>query len=486
MTENPKEKATPEGRRERPQLRRAIVHAVAVAALGGLVAMLGVRIVPAVSGTFGPGALAAQVRIGGGATFLAIPPLGSVSADTHFSPLNVAIELTRIDPVELGNELLSVNGRDILAQDVEGELRSLALHLAIRLLVASILLGALVAALLPGRRLAYLAYGAGSGLAVMIASIALTITTFDVEAFAQPRFTGVLTRAPAIIKAIDAHQDAFANLQSRYRFTADRIADLLALTTKPNPKPAGDEVKILHVSDIHSNPLGVEIARQLATSFDVDAVVDTGDITSFGRPIESHIGRMLKSFPAAYYIVPGNHDSPANRRALDRYRNVTMIDERIVDIDGVRVLGWPDPAFTATNEISTEQDNRLNLQRAPLVAAKVEVTHPDVLAVHNRLIARDSFGRVSLVLSGHIHEQDIRTVDGTLSLTLGSTGATGLGSFTVEATRDYEASILYFRNGAITSMDYVRFKGVGANYQIEHYDFSGPGATEVPSVSPSP
>ncbi len=71
-----------------------------------------------------------------------------------------------------------------------------------------------------------------------------------------------------------------------------------------------DDVSILHVSDIHLNPLGVEIVRQLATQFQVDAVLDTGDLTSFGSPVEARIGDLIAGIPVPYYLAPGNHDSP--------------------------------------------------------------------------------------------------------------------------------------------------------------------------------
>ena len=45
------------------------------------------------------------------------------------------------------------------------------------------------------------------------------------------------------------------------------------------------------------------------------AVVDTGDLTSFGLDGESRIGGLVDQFSVPYYLVPGNHDSPENRAA---------------------------------------------------------------------------------------------------------------------------------------------------------------------------
>lgn len=72
------------------------------------------------------------------------------------------------------------------------------------------------------------------------------------------------------------------------------------------------ESLVLHVSDIHSNPLGLELAFRLAESFEVDAVLDTGDLTSFGLPIEASIIELIADLDIPYLWVPSNHDSAAN------------------------------------------------------------------------------------------------------------------------------------------------------------------------------
>jgi hypothetical protein len=101
------------------------------------------------------------------------------------------------------------------------------------------------------------------------------------------------------------------------------------------------------------------------------------------------------------------------------------------------------------------------------VAAAVVRDDPDVLAVHDARLAQDSMGSVPLVLAGHTHEASAEFVDGTLVLTVGSTGATGVGSFIVEADRPYEAEIVYFRGGQAIAYDYVALSGLGGDFQIQ-------------------
>ena len=41
-------------------------------------------------------------------------------------------------------------------------------------------------------------------------------------------------------------------------------------------------VRVLHVSDIHNNPVAFDFMEQIINNFNVDFVIDTGDITDYG------------------------------------------------------------------------------------------------------------------------------------------------------------------------------------------------------------
>ncbi|MDQ4124804.1 MAG: metallophosphoesterase family protein, partial [Actinomycetota bacterium] len=290
--------------------------------------------------------------------------------------------------------------------------------------------------------------------------------SFDVAAFEQPRFTGALVRAPVVIDALQSGQVTLGSIQSRYETAADRLSELLTLVAEPNRDPADDSVAILHVSDIHSNPLGVQLARRLAEQFDVDAVLDTGDLTNFGVTLESRIGRLVERIDVPYFLVPGNHDSAANEAALDRVSNLTVLDGDVAEVEGIRILGWGDPTDTNWNNIPPEEAAEIRVEAGEETAAEVGRVAPDVLAVHDSRLAEASFGEVPLVLAGHYHRRIVEEEDGTLVLAVGSTGATGL-KFFVEAERDYEAQVLYFREGRAVAVDYVRFSGLGGDFEIE-------------------
>jgi hypothetical protein len=82
-------------------------------------------------------------------------------------------------------------------------------------------------------------------------------------------------------------------------------------------------------------------------------------------------------------------------------------------------------------------------------------------------MALASMGRVPLVLAGHDHKRVREVVEETRVLAVGSTGATGIDHFTVEGDRPYEAEIVYFRSGLAIAVDYVKFEGLGEDFEIE-------------------
>ena len=55
----------------------------------------------------------------------------------------------------------------------------------------------------------------------------------------------------------------------------------------PVYEPAGNTTRILHVSDLHLNPAAWGLIRTVVQQFDIDAVVDTGDIVDWGSSAET-------------------------------------------------------------------------------------------------------------------------------------------------------------------------------------------------------
>ena len=446
--------------------RRALRYAI-VFTLGGLAALLLLRFIPLPTQDLGPARVRATARLGGGNTAVLIPPLGQISAKTHAMPLTFAIELVQLDIPRLGVSVSTDEGREALQAQIQSDLAAALRRTGALLVVAGTIIGALMGALMPYRKWKYILAAALGGFVAVTSLFGLALVTFDPNGWDEPKYTGTLARAPDMLEAVNRSLGSLDNLRDRFEVASQRISDLVTLLARPLDDPAGGTKAILHVSDIHSNPLGVEVTRQLARQFGVSAVIDTGDLTSFGDPLEARVGDLIDGFPVPYVFVPGNHDSSANRAELDTIEEVTLLDGETATVGGLDVLGWADPTFTASNQVTTEEGNAEREEEATLVADKVAELTPDVLAVHDQRLAEDSYGNVPLVVAGHTHERDSRIEDGTILLVVGSTGATGLGSFTVEAELPYEAQVIYFRDGLPSAVDYVSFKSLGSEFDVQ-------------------
>ncbi|HEV8625841.1 MAG TPA: metallophosphoesterase, partial [Acidimicrobiia bacterium] len=365
---------------------------------------------------------------------------------------------------------------DRLRSEVAADLEPLLRAFAWRALAVAALAGALAGALVPRRRWTHALTGSAAGLAAVAILLGGAWRGYDAEAFDKARFEGPLERAPALLATVRKHVDDIDVVRKRVQVLGDQVADLYSVASNQVGGPVGgDEVRILHISDIHSNPLGLEVARRLAEHFKVAAILDTGDLTSFGLPVEGRLGDMVATMNVPYLLVPGNHDSTQNRQALAGVHNIQLLDGTVAEIGGVRILGVGDPAFTASNETSTDEAAAIKRERAPEVAARVAEVRPDVLAVHDPLLGEASEGHVPLIVSGHLHKNSAVRKNGTLVLTVGSTGATGLGSFTIDTGSPYEAELLHFVGRDLVAVDRIDLHGVGGAFRVERQIVPAPG-----------
>jgi predicted phosphodiesterase len=407
-----------------------------------------------------------------------VPPLGRVVVDTHDAPLEIDARVTKIDFDKAGQMAGLADPVGQLETDARVDVAPLVIKLVVEGLVVAVLVGAVAGALLPRRRWRHVLLGALGGLVAVGSLHAWTWQQFKPAAFGAPRFEGALERAPAALDAVKREVGSLGGVRDRLAHLSGQIDELLRTAADPIGPTLDGDTRILHVSDIHLNPLGVEMARSLAERFDVAAIVDTGDLTSFGLTGEDHIGDLVDQIPVPYYFVPGNHDSPANRAGLDAHPNITLLDGQMIDIGGVRILGIADPRTTVAGGGTYDQAKAARRAEVPEVAADVERLHPDVLAVGGLDQAADVAGLVPLVISGDVHERTERVEGDTRFLTVGSTGATGLGSFTVDTGKRYEAELLRFRAGRLVAIDYVAMDGVTGAFTIDRTVYPTPDGTK--------
>ena len=158
-----------------------------------------------------------------------------------------------------------------------------------------------------------------------------------------------------------------------------------------NPLGRGDEIRVLHISDIHLSTLGYDFAQELARSFDVDLVVDTGDTTSFGASGEEFILSEIPDFGLPYVWVRGNHDARSFQDAIGGLSDVTVLDGDTAEVDGFTIYGLGDPCSSSERGTPTDEQavEDLMVDASEQVLDDVEALPepPDIVMVHDDRMA---------------------------------------------------------------------------------------------------
>jgi Calcineurin-like phosphoesterase len=424
-------------------------------AAGFLGAVLAVTLLARQDAEIGPASVRLSVRPAlTGSSRLAVPPFGSVSADTHLGPLQFRATLDDVDVAELNQALAE--------DDVPGGMRRRSLHAALAPLerdarqaarefllrmTAVGLLGGMAGVLLfarrSARRLAGCAAGGGLALAVLLVP---TVATYDVSAFRAPRYEGSLQYAPALVGDVRTGFDRLQTLRDEMARITANLNRAYAALGRPVPVLDGSTVRVLHVSDVHLNPAGFDLAKQLAEKFEVAAVVDSGDMGTWGLPQERRVARRVGEFRVPYLFAKGNHDSPGMVEAVRANRNARVLDDSGVTVKGIRFHGVADPVFSPGQGYRNPEFERLKEQRSVALATALggQSSRPDVLVVHDPLLARYALGHVATVLEGHLHSFGSQVTNGSRELRTGTVGGAGPDGLRAKEPVPYTAEILYF------------------------------------------
>jgi len=235
--------------------------------------------------------------------------------------------------------------------------------------------------------------------------------------------------------------------------------------------------------------------------FNIDIVVDTGDIVDWGsQPEDSYIDS-IASLKVPYVYVRGNHDSVNTAAAVARQPNATVLDNSTVTVHGLTFAGIGDPRFTPDKSIpSATSDRDLLLEVGAHLATTIRTskTPVDVAMVHDPLAADSLAFSVPVVLAGHQHKRSVHRVDGppgspttnrTLLMVEGSTGGAGLRGLESSSPLPLALSVLYFDdNRSLQAYDDIQVGGTGLSQVSLDRHIVTPdvkGASPSPSVSAS-
>jgi len=478
-----------------PEVRRVGRGPVAVFAVvvGVLGAWLGGLLLARTEVPMGPFRVEVAAGFGRGVTDLGLPPFGRIIADTHVAPLRVSASLTDVGVEEL-TRIVREEGTRGLTSAVERDALAQLRTLALRLLVTSLLGAAVLSALVFRANWRAILISLLSALVVVGGSLVLAWGTYRPAAFTEPTYTGSLAAAAKLIgpvrEATDRIEDFRTGLEALVASATRAYTSIQA-----QPLSGDDTIRVLHISDIHASPLGMDFAQGIAQAFDVDLVLDTGDLTSFGLPLEDLITSEIPSFGRPYVFIRGNHDSMALQATVSGVRNAVVLDGDTAEVSGLSIYGLGHPKYTpsgreAIDPYAFEEEARAVAPRIAEDLAPLDQP-PAIVAVHDDRMVESLAGRFPLVVSGHFHETRARVVNGTLLLRIGTTGGNGAGIFR-GLDIPFSAEILYLSRepaGGLVAYDVIeQWPDTGSLIVTRHLVsevFGELVLTPTPSVTPS-
>jgi predicted phosphodiesterase len=418
-----------------------------------------------------------------GSSRLAAPPFGSVSARTHQGPLAFRATVDDVDVKRLGRLLEGSPGPsgpggprfaelEATLGPLEDQARRAATVFVLRIALLGLAGGLAAVVVFPRRtRRQLLRCGLG-GLTATVLLLGPALATYDVTAFREPRYDGALEYAPALIGDVRTGLDRLRTLREEMVRIGQNLDRAYAALASPVGEIDGNgTVRVLHISDLHLNPAGFDLAERLADQFDVAAVVDTGDMGTWGLPREPQVAANIGRFEVPYLFVKGNHDDTDMVKAVAANDNARVLDGAGTEVAGIRFYGDADPTFTPGKGHQVEEFEDLKVARSVGVADAIDrqALRPDVLLVHDGRLAAYARGHVATVLDGHLHRFGTEVVNGTRTLQTGTVGAGGPDNFRAEDPPPADAQVIYFdpQTHRPVAVDRITVRLPGSSFSVE-------------------
>jgi predicted phosphodiesterase len=526
--------------RNRWTTRLRIGAAVALVSIGGVIigAMLFAH------AGLGVGPFRAEMSISPsvrGGTEVDIPPLGSLHLDSHDGPIHLKVNLGSLDQNRTEALIDDPTGISSAGSNAVEDVRSGVIRLGVRTLGIAVL-SAMVLAALIFRNVRRVAAAGLIALAVTGGSLGLAAGTLRPDSIAEPRYEGLLVNAPAVVGDARRIADNYGRYADQLQQIVSNVSRLYTtVSALPVYEPEANTTRILHVSDLHLNPSSWGLIRTVVQTFDIDAVVDTGDMVDWGSSAETSYATSIPSIGVPYIYVRGNHDSPAIQAAVGRQRNAIVLDDDVTTVDGLTIAGIGDPEFTPDKSTTTPGDAATGdsplydsgAELAATIAARGQ--RVDIALVHDPAMAPPLSGKVPLVLAGHLHKREVSVLPAaaptpsasssaapssaastrvlstapapspapagsgaagempteTRLLVEGSTGGAGLRGLEKDEPTPLALSVLYFdEKHDLKAYDDIKLGGTGeSNIEMQRNVIGGPVEPTTPapsSVAPQP
>jgi uncharacterized protein len=153
--------------------------------------------------------------------------------------------------------------------------------------------------------------------------------------------------------------------------------------------------------------------KKLIVQEHIDLAVCTGDFTIFGRSTKKMLTEM-NNLGVPLVLIPGNHeDEEEVRTLLKQFKNIHNVDHTLLDIAGVRFIGFgshgfqriePELELLEENMAKQFNDRTIFLCHAPPYGTAVDELEPGWHAGNESLTKLIKRRKPMLVLCGHLHE----------------------------------------------------------------------------------
>ncbi|MEW5785340.1 MAG: metallophosphoesterase [Bacillota bacterium] len=382
-----------------------------------------------------------------GDTVVFIPPVGELRAATHWLPFLLKITLSNVDLEMLAAGLEKLADAENMLF-FEEQLRSKVGFYVLRSAVITFLCGAGTVMLLtrPIRWKRIVLGGCFAALFFLLILYGTVIAPYNIEAFDHPQYTGAIGAAPWVVNLSEQTLSAIKTMGEQLEVITANLQDLSRQLEQVQLAEPADGLRVLHVSDIHNNPAAIDFIEKVIGSFQIDLIIDTGDLTDYGTALETELLSRVAALPVPYLFVPGNHDSPQVIEAMRR-EGAVVLEHDLVEIKGLRISGIADPSSDGPS-MTTAPDQTLSRISRAAYLLMAEEAWPDIVAVHHPLMGEPFLGRVPVILSGHTHRAAVNFEKQSALINAGSTGAAGVRGLSAPRENPYSMVVLYFSSGA--------------------------------------
>lgn len=414
---------------------------------------------------------------GRGDTIVHFPPLGKVIARTHTSLIDLKISLKGIDTEQLMPYLNGILQEGWLTEIIIGDIKKGLLKYVAGLFSFVFLIG-MASSLLCSRnkidKIEMFLLGAVN-FSVLFILLFATFISYSQEAFSEAEYEGMLEAAPWVLNALDGGSKVIDNMGFQFAKVVNNLSYLHDEMEKDDPEADVKEFKkVLHVSDIHNNPAAFQFIKRVADTFNVDLIIDTGDMIDYGTVFEAElIQKNLEDIKIPYVFIPGNHESPPQVAYLkDNLKNIKVLEEGVIEAAGLRIACLADPASSSL-ELILQDPDILEAEAKKLYEMVNNGGLVDIIATHNPKTFKYLRNNNNLLLAGHTHSSFVLKGKDYIEINAGTSGASGIrGVQNLEM--DYSLVLLTFQEKEdgtylpITA-DLIKVKHYPLNFSLERF-----------------